>query len=216
MVLGDNKHMKLTKIIISSLSVFLFLLIPFAVFAQGQGYVPLEPLPGVSAGSQPSLSTYLQAIFNIGIGLGIVLAVVMLVIGGIEYVGGASNDAARRDAKDRIWAAIIGLLIALGAWLLLYTINPQLLSGALSIKSVSIPASQYTPPSSSTGTNVAPPQCYSVIWWTNSGHTSTQTCTYLLNSQALASFTTNAQSNPLIYSGPNTAAPNACQPTHCY
>jgi len=108
-----------------TLGKILLFLAPVAVSAQG--YQPLAPL---SLGGQEltSLGGYLSDLFLLGIGLAGVLAVVMLIIAGIQFIGGASSESQRKDAKDRIWAAILGLLIALGAWMILSTINSDLIN----------------------------------------------------------------------------------------
>ena len=91
-------------------------------------YAPLQPLPGsggvVSTGNTVG---YLQNIIFLVIGIAIVLAVLMLVIGGVQYM---ASDAftQKEDAKDRMTMAIFGLIIALGAYLLLNTINPDLVT----------------------------------------------------------------------------------------
>jgi len=111
--------------------------------AGAEGYVPLAPLPGVQTGPEgTSLASYLNAIFKIGIGLAGVFAVLMLVIAGIEYIGGAGSPSARKDANKRIWNAIFGIMLALGAWLILNTINPELLKTELNIQPVAVPATQ--------------------------------------------------------------------------
>lgn len=89
-------------------------------------YALLESIPGVSAGSAPSLSTYLRAVFLTGIGLAGVLAVLMIVIGGIQYIGSGMSPSGKTDARDRITNAIMGLLLALLSWIILNTINPNL------------------------------------------------------------------------------------------
>jgi hypothetical protein len=60
------------------------------------------------------------------IGLASVMAVVMIVIGGVEYM---TSDLvfSKESAKQRISEAVLGLLVALGAYALLNTINPDLL-----------------------------------------------------------------------------------------
>jgi TRAP-type C4-dicarboxylate transport system permease small subunit len=64
---------------------------------------------------------------QIFIGICAVLAVIMIVWGGIEYM--TSELISGKDAgRERIRDAVFGLILALGAWLLLYTINPQLLN----------------------------------------------------------------------------------------
>ncbi|OGI60361.1 hypothetical protein A2641_01430 [Candidatus Nomurabacteria bacterium RIFCSPHIGHO2_01_FULL_37_25] len=112
---------------------------------QGGGpteYTLLAPLPctGTSPGcvdgklvtftpaqdNNDALSAYLNTMIKIFIGLCAVFSVVMIVIGGMEYM--TSELAHTKEAgKEKIWQALLGLLIALGAYALLNTINPDLL-----------------------------------------------------------------------------------------
>ena len=55
-----------------------------------------------------------------------VLALVFLVIAGIRYVGAAGNAGGQTSAKEGIRNAVLGLILALGATLVLWTINPAL------------------------------------------------------------------------------------------
>lgn len=100
------------------------------------GYQLLAPLPNPDGGkpletfdpTQPNnLSAYLNLMIKIFIGLCAVLAVVMIVVGGLEYM--TSELVSSKEAgKGRIRNALIGLIIALGAYALLFTINPDLLN----------------------------------------------------------------------------------------
>jgi type IV secretory pathway VirB2 component (pilin) len=104
--------------------------------ANGQ-YNLLAPLPDATQpggllktfniGSNNSFSDYLKLIFRLLIGIAGILSVIMIVIGGIEYM---STDAVsgKEAGLDRLNQAVLGLMIALGAWLLLNSINPQILS----------------------------------------------------------------------------------------
>ena len=84
-----------------------------------------------------NIGDYFNVIFNIAIGLCAVLAVVMIVIGGIQYMGSESIFG-KTEAKGQITRAILGLIIALGSFALLNTINPDLLGGkGASVKAVS-------------------------------------------------------------------------------
>lgn len=75
-----------------------------------------------------NVGDYFNIIFKLAIGLCAVLAVVMIVIGGVQYMGNESIFG-KTEAKSRITAAILGLLIALSSYALLNTINPDLLGG---------------------------------------------------------------------------------------
>lgn len=84
-----------------------------------------------------NIGDYFNTIFLIAIGLCGALAVIMIVIGGIQYMGDESIFG-KTKGKEQITSAILGLLIALGAYALLNTINPDLLGkGGVHIKQVS-------------------------------------------------------------------------------
>jgi hypothetical protein len=116
------------------------------------GYCPLEPLPGFTGDlSQLNFAQLLGLLFNILFTAGALFAVVMLVIGGIGYMVTAGGVGEIGEARKRMWAAILGLIILAGAWLILYTINPHLLNFDLSIKGTSISPQPFNTPS---GTNM--------------------------------------------------------------
>jgi hypothetical protein len=90
-------------------------------------YHLLEPLPGVGSSIDPStgFGDYANKLIRLLIGAAGALAVVMIVIGGIQYM---SSDAVgeKSSGKETMQNALIGLGLALTSYLLLYTINPQL------------------------------------------------------------------------------------------
>jgi len=95
------------------------------------GYTPLEPIPGVTSGtnltSGAGFSNLVNALFKILISAGALLAVLMLTIGGIQYMT-SSSIGNKKQGLDRAWAAIYGLLLIAATWLILNTINPKLLN----------------------------------------------------------------------------------------
>ena len=104
-------------------------------------YPLMAPLFGeIGPGSSPSLTTYLQGAVQVIIGLAGILAVIMVVVCGIKLMGTPSASG-KSEAKECIWNAIFGVLLAIGAWIILYTINPNLLSKELSLADVVV-----TPP----------------------------------------------------------------------
>lgn len=113
-----------------------------------QEYVPLAPLPfeGLNGGSTPNLGEYLASMFKMGIVVVIILAVIMIVFHGIALstVGAIQG---KQDHKKGVWNAILGLVLALGSWLLLNTVNPELASNlGVGIPNVSIDGYVYTAP----------------------------------------------------------------------
>ncbi len=104
-------------------------------------YKPLEPLPGISNvenGSPANFSVLIGGLFKLLLGLGAMLAVVTIVFYGISYMTSAVVSV-KSEARNRMAAALTGLLILLGAYLILYTINPNLLSFNLNLNYFSSP-----------------------------------------------------------------------------
>jgi hypothetical protein len=91
-------------------------------------YQQLAPITGPDGQSikTNNFPAYLQAMYRLGIGACFALGVIMFTIAGIEYIISESMNT-KEDAKKKIQAAIIGLAIALVSYILLYTINPDLL-----------------------------------------------------------------------------------------
>ncbi len=99
-------------------------------------YTLLAPIPGfakcIDTGENPDkdctqsgIGDYLGIIFKFGIGLCAALAVVYLIIYGFIYMGDESVFG-KTEAKHKMLGAIGGLIIAIGAYALLNTINPDL------------------------------------------------------------------------------------------
>ena len=142
--------MYMSRFIISTL-ITVFVLGIFAVpkservqAQQNDGPLLLAPLPGtLSSGSaqggtaRATLRTYLPAAFRIAIGLSALLAVIMIVVGGLQYMLSAGGGG-KAQGKERIWAAIWGLLLVLAAWLILSLINPNLVSFNLNIGTTNV------------------------------------------------------------------------------
>lgn len=114
--------------------IFLFVVAATALFAFGgeifaqQTYTPLSPLPGDGGSIDiTDPSSYFARMFAIFVGLAAVIAVIMLVICGFQYM---TSDAisSKESAKKRCWAAILGLGLILISWIILNTINPNLLN----------------------------------------------------------------------------------------
>lgn len=116
-------------------------------------YNLLAPIGGMDTAPN-DMGDYFNKIFLIAIGLCGALAVVMLIIGGIQYMG-EDSVFGKTKAKEQITSAVFGLLIALGAYALLNTINPALLGrGGINIKSVTISIDSETETEPWTGTAI--------------------------------------------------------------
>lgn len=77
-----------------------------------------------------ALGEYLNILIKILIGFSAVLAMVMITIGGIEYMT-SELVSSKKAGIERITNAILGLVLALSAFLILNTINPKLLNVCL-------------------------------------------------------------------------------------
>ena len=71
-----------------------------------------------------------------------VLAFVMIVYAGFQYATSGGDTSKQKDAQDRIINAIIGLVLLFAFYLIIYTINPDILNiQELSLQSVTSPKS---------------------------------------------------------------------------
>jgi len=86
--------------------------------------IPGVPTPSMGGG----ISNYVKYIFNFAIWISGFIALAVLIYAGFEYFTSAGNPEKIRDAKDRITAAFLGLVILFGSYLILVNINPQLIS----------------------------------------------------------------------------------------
>ncbi|MGC9602425.1 MAG: pilin [Minisyncoccia bacterium] len=94
-------------------------------------YQALEPIPGLTTNpdltNPGNLPTIVNAIFTILISVGALLAVLMLTVGGIEYMV-SSTIKTKQEGLKRAQAALWGIVLIAASWLILNTINPKLLS----------------------------------------------------------------------------------------
>jgi hypothetical protein len=87
-------------------------------------YAPMETLPGfVKTADFP---TFISNLYKFGIWTVGICALIMIVIGGYMYAASGGNNASMEKAKTFITDALVGLVLALLAYLILYIINPKL------------------------------------------------------------------------------------------
>ena len=116
--------MKRKTIIISVIAAFNFF--PALALAATYKYVPMETIPGF--GNPTDFPSYVSAVYKFGLWTIGVSAMLMIVLGGYMYLVSAGNASQTGKAKGIIVDALVGLALALTSWLLLYTINPDLVS----------------------------------------------------------------------------------------
>ncbi|HXK31942.1 MAG TPA: pilin [Candidatus Paceibacterota bacterium] len=118
---------------ISIIILFALLILFFASFclAQTAQDRPLEvTLPAIGADSEitttPLLPNCIRYIFNLAVIICGFISFGVLVLGGVRYIVSAGNPSTMSDANSQMLSGIMGLVIILGSWLILNTINPEL------------------------------------------------------------------------------------------
>ena len=103
-------------------------------------YSSLESIPGVDYSTPEKPGAYLASLIKVIIGIITALAVLIITIAGIEHIMGSGKEDARTAAKEKMYGALIGLIIALASYLILNTINPNLLNLDLSMPEINATA----------------------------------------------------------------------------
>ncbi len=101
-------------------------------------YCALESLPGgvTTQGQAVKLADYLTNIIKLTIGIAVALTVIMIIVGGFQYI---STDAmsGKSEGKEKIKNALAGLTLALLSYAILYTLGGEKLTNFnLSIEAV--------------------------------------------------------------------------------
>lgn len=74
----------------------------------------------------PWLGEYITGLTNYAMGIVSILAVVVMMFGGIVWLTAGGNQTQITSAKAWIGASLTGLVIAFSSYLILYTVNPNL------------------------------------------------------------------------------------------
>ncbi|HPC30889.1 MAG TPA: pilin [Candidatus Paceibacterota bacterium] len=74
-----------------------------------------------------SLSDLVARIIQAAFSISGILAFVMIIVGGIQYMISGGDTKKQKSAQETITNAVIGLILLFGFWLILYTINPDIL-----------------------------------------------------------------------------------------
>lgn len=72
-----------------------------------------------------SLPDYAKYIFNFSVGIAGLVALIALISGGVRFLTSRGSPAVLQNAKDQMTAALVGILVLLGSYMILATINPQ-------------------------------------------------------------------------------------------
>lgn len=99
---------------------------PYICFKEGRLPTVGEKCPEQKL--QEGIAQYIARIYQFSLMVVGLLALAGLTLGAVKYVLSAGNIVNQEDARDQMKAAVIGLLILLGAYLILNTINPDLIT----------------------------------------------------------------------------------------
>ncbi len=139
----------------------------------GQGnitnYVPLEPLPGLAQfeTGNSSFGQLLTGLFKILITIGALITVGTFVYAGVVYMT-SEVVGNKKNALSRIQASLLGLFVLIASWLILSTINTQLVtfgSGSLNLnpaQNLSPVVAPVTTPPAATPLGPVPEDFYSI------------------------------------------------------
>jgi len=132
-----NKTIRtLASLSLFALVAFMFAFPAVVALAQdfAQPYQPLTTVPGLfEAGKATNPVAIIKGIYGLAIGIGSVIATVMIIWAGFEYMYQESITG-KSQAKERITNAFLGLLVILGSYILLRTINPNLVDFNLTLE----------------------------------------------------------------------------------
>lgn len=86
---------------------------------------PNSPL-GTQLTQDSTLTELVKYLYEWGIFIGGIAVFIALLIGGFLYLTSMGNPTRMSEAKDRIFSALIGLILLFSIYLILNTINPEL------------------------------------------------------------------------------------------
>jgi len=95
-------------------------------------FAPQVAIPGMDydkiqpTGTTKPLGEYIKGIYNYGIGIVAILATVVMMIGGFQWIIAGGSGEKIGEAKAWITAALSGLVLALSSYMILSMINPGL------------------------------------------------------------------------------------------
>lgn len=90
-----------------------------------------QTVTGITFGGQNrfgNIGDFIRFIYRYGILIAGILSVVMIIIAGLQWTTSGGNSATIDSAKNRISGALVGLILAVFSYSILYIVNPQLVN----------------------------------------------------------------------------------------
>src|SRR3989344_3021283 len=128
-----------------------FLSAPLA-YAEDAGFTALAPIPGLTDKAlveSSGFADFFNKLYIYLIGAAVILAIIMIVWGGLEY-STQDSISKKSDGKSKIYNALFGLVLVLSPVLVFTIINPQILSLNLNFPALKTRWGDYVPPVSDT------------------------------------------------------------------
>lgn len=85
-------------------------------------------IPGIPSPQEGDIFGLVNYFFNLAIYIAGAIALVSLIIAGLRYLTSAGDSNKLKSAKQQITSAFLGIIILLSAYLMLWYINPELLT----------------------------------------------------------------------------------------
>lgn len=109
-----------------ALAVMVVLLVLAPSLAFAADFVPLAPIPNLDTSEDATLGSYINSVFLLIISVSAMLAVIRIVIGGFQYMTQTASVTKTASAVNTIRDAAIGLLLLLGSFIILSTLNREI------------------------------------------------------------------------------------------
>lgn len=119
------------KILLFTSTLFI---LPLVSFAQGK-ITPLINIPGLTDAGGGGFSVYINFLYAASISIAALLAVIKIIIAGVKYML-TDVISTKSNAKGEIQGALLGLLLILGAYIILYIINPRLVNPTVQFQKI--------------------------------------------------------------------------------
>ncbi|MDP3741048.1 MAG: pilin [bacterium] len=104
------------------------------------GPTGFENICGRDAQGNYNIGTCVQQIYILALGLGAIVALLMIILAGYRYMTASGNAQQVEGAKEAFASAFIGLIVIFVAFILLYLVNPDLVR----FRGLTFPAIQKT------------------------------------------------------------------------
>lgn len=113
------KHMNIYKIILATVA-FIFFIVASPAYAATE----ITTIAGIPENA--SAAELIVYFFNLAVAVGAFIAVVIIIMAGIEWMTSDGNPSKIESAKDKIKNTLLGVAILIGCYLILDVINPEL------------------------------------------------------------------------------------------